>query len=199
MLISGCQRSTGSSHSCNRSRRMNSGRHCSRKPTPSADSYSQSLHYTTFRISFVMDLVLHCALCTYYIVLVARLMGSYAAIIGGTSGEALEDFTGGLLEGIDLTDAKYATAAGRAELFDTLLVFQERASLMGASISVLHCTLSKRIRLRVQFRSPKRQRRLIRRRDAFVCALQLSLCEPYSAGRDTRREAAERTVLQPRV
>ena len=64
-------------------------------------------------------------------------MGSYAATIGGTSGEALEDFTGGVLEAIDLKDAKYASSGGRQELFDTLLVYQERASLMGASIAVL--------------------------------------------------------------
>ena len=63
-------------------------------------------------------------------------MGSYAATIGGTTGEALEDFTGGILEGITLTEKKYSTATGRLELFDMLLLYQSHASLMGASITV---------------------------------------------------------------
>lgn len=64
------------------------------------------------------------------------MVGSYAATIGGTSGEALEDFTGGILEGINLMENKYSTAAGRRELFDTLLFYHSHASLMGTSISV---------------------------------------------------------------
>ena len=60
-----------------------------------------------------------------------RLVGNYEALKGGSVGEALEDFTGGVLEYIDLTTLE---DAGRAELFEMLLKYQGRASLMGASI-----------------------------------------------------------------
>ena len=65
-----------------------------------------------------------------------RLVGNYEAMKGGSVGEALEDFTGGVLEYMDLTTLE---EAGCTELFETLLKYQGRASLMGASIKA--CTV----------------------------------------------------------
>ena len=48
-------------------------------------------------------------------------------------GEALQDFTGGMLESLDL---KKLGPQERGGLFDKLLKYQKRASLMGTSINV---------------------------------------------------------------
>ena len=62
-----------------------------------------------------------------------RLIGSYGALRGGTMGEALQDFTGGMLESLDL---KKLSQQERGGLYDKLLKYQKRASLMGASVNV---------------------------------------------------------------
>lgn len=67
--------------------------------------------------------------------------GSYSAIIGGIAGDALEDFTGGVCEQLDLRDAKYQTEEGRSKLFNLLLEDQGRATLMGAAIEVIQYLL----------------------------------------------------------
>ena len=64
--------------------------------------------------------------------IICRVFGSYAALKGGTVGEALEDFTGGILEYIDL--ANYNEE--QQNIFELLLNYQTRCSLMGCSIKV---------------------------------------------------------------
>ena len=64
---------------------------------------------------------------------VCRLNGSYFALIGGQPGDALQDMTGGLLETHDLPEMQ---PEERAELYETMLKYQGRASLMAATITV---------------------------------------------------------------
>lgn len=69
-----------------------------------------------------------------------RLFGSYEALSGGRLSEALEDFTGGVSDSIDLTQMALAgNPVARSELFQQLEKEMDRKTMLGASIPV-SCT-----------------------------------------------------------
>ena len=65
-----------------------------------------------------------CGISTYY-----RLHNSYESLKGGTTSEAMEDFTGGVTEMFDLNEAP-------DDLLTIMLKACDRGSLMGCSIDV---------------------------------------------------------------
>jgi len=62
---------------------------------------------------------------------VSRLHGSYEALKGGNTTEAMEDFTGGVTEFYEMKEAP-------KELYKIMKKALERGSLMGCSIDVRH-------------------------------------------------------------
>ena len=58
-----------------------------------------------------------------------RLYGGYEALKGGKSAEAMTDFTGGVVESYDLRK-------NIPDLFDRIMRFSRRSSLMSCSIEV---------------------------------------------------------------
>lgn len=62
----------------------------------------------------------------------AKLHGSYEALKGGSFGEAVEDFTGGIAEFYDLQSKECP-----ADLYDLMKKAHERNSFMGCSINAL--------------------------------------------------------------
>ena len=59
-----------------------------------------------------------------------RLVGSYEALKGGATSEAMEDFTGGVTEMFDFRQGVHPS------LFNIMLKAYERSSMMGCSIEV---------------------------------------------------------------
>ena len=65
------------------------------------------------------------------------MFGCYEALDGGELAEALEDFTGGVAEPIDLEQGKYAEdEQKRDELFKTMKSSMDNRALMAAAIPV---------------------------------------------------------------
>ncbi|KAG8430384.1 hypothetical protein GDO86_017901, partial [Hymenochirus boettgeri] len=64
----------------------------------------------------------------------AKLNGSYEALDGGSTAEALIDFTGGISEPVDLLDENLRSEDERKKLFKALIKAHSRASLLSASI-----------------------------------------------------------------
>lgn len=66
----------------------------------------------------------------------SRLHGSYEALKGGNTTEAMEDFTGGVTEFYEMKEAP-------KELYKIMKKALERGSLMGCSIDVSHFYLQR--------------------------------------------------------
>ena len=71
-----------------------------------------------------------CVLCF------SRLQGSYEALKGGQTIEAMEDFTGGLGEDFDLKKVRTGGEEERKEIFTVINKGLRRGDLMGCSITV---------------------------------------------------------------
>ena len=107
--------STTASSTCTPTTRTSSGRHSLKKHTPSA-----RIH--TF-LQPMMSRVHAAGVC-------CRLHGSYEALSGGLTSEALTDFTGGVVERFELRDKT------PEDLLKRMLRAHKRLSLMGCSIDV---------------------------------------------------------------
>lgn len=74
----------------------------------------------------------------------SRLQGSYEALKGGQTIEAMEDFTGGLGEDFDLKNTRKGGEKEKKELFQVILKGLRRGDLMGCSITVSMSALEER-------------------------------------------------------
>lgn len=67
-----------------------------------------------------------------------RMAGSYEALDGGNTAEAIVDFTGAVAESIDMIDGHYShDIIERAKLFEDLLKVQRRDGLISCYIMVI--------------------------------------------------------------
>ncbi|XP_073407780.1 calpain-5-like [Dendrobates tinctorius] len=64
----------------------------------------------------------------------AKLIGNYEALDGGSTAEALIDFTGGVSEAISLYEGNYRSEEEKKKLFKLLMKAHSRASLISAAI-----------------------------------------------------------------
>ncbi|KAG9464376.1 hypothetical protein GDO78_020046 [Eleutherodactylus coqui] len=64
----------------------------------------------------------------------AKLIGNYEALDGGSTAEALIDFTGGVSEAISLCEGNYGPEEEKKKLFKSLMKAHSRASLISAAI-----------------------------------------------------------------
>jgi len=76
----------------------------------------------------------------------SRLQGSYEALKGGQTVEAMEDFTGGLGEDFDLKKVRTGAEEGKKEMFLVIRKGLRRGDLMGCSITVSMSSLKERSR-----------------------------------------------------
>ena len=77
-----------------------------------------------------------------------RLFGTYESLDGGELAEALEDFTGGIAEPLDLLAGGYSADEEKKEqLFLTMDKEMDRNSLMASAIPVSNIVNSEKIAL----------------------------------------------------
>lgn len=78
-----------------------------------------------------------------------RLAGSYEALTGGQTGDALVDFTGGVNEAIDIHEGGYQSdEAKQQELFIKMEHGHSHKSLISCSIHVCMCVQSQGVCLK---------------------------------------------------
>lgn len=105
--------STTSWSSPSRRRGTSSGAPCWRRPMPSRCHLQQKVTHLSFKNGLFLS----------------RLHGSYEALKGGNTTEAMEDFTGGVTEFYEMKEAP-------KELYKIMKKALDRGSLMGCSIDV---------------------------------------------------------------
>ena len=79
-------------------------------------------------------------------VFLSRLQGSYEALKGGQTVEAMEDFTGGLGEDFDLKKVRTGDENEKKEMFKLIAKGLRRGDLMGCSITVSMSSLEEKSR-----------------------------------------------------
>jgi len=77
------------------------------------------------------------ACSTVYFCPLPRLAGCYEALVGGQTGDALVDFTGGVSESVDIHDGGYQNDDNKqVDLFENLFQAHKHKSLISCSIAV---------------------------------------------------------------
>lgn len=66
----------------------------------------------------------------------AKFHGSYESLSGGIASEAMQDFSGGIIEMIDIQETQWNNVNNQSELFSVMSKAQDRASLMTCALHV---------------------------------------------------------------